>query len=128
MDNASTSKTFDLYTSNKILHFVIRFFVELYRYLRFLYAFCRPNCGKDESKVIFTMKRKDMGLPHDMTPMLKARFGQPDDCADLVNKYGTYNIQPTSDTENLFPMIAPGLPEEWKRMAIGKSELENLQS
>ena len=74
------------------------------------------------------MKRKDVGLPHDMTPMLKARFGQPGDCADLVNKYGTYNIQPTSDTENLFPMIAPGLPEEWKRMAIGKSELENLQS
>lgn len=74
------------------------------------------------------MKRKDMGLLHDMTPMLKARFGQPGDCADLVNKYGTYNIQPTSDTENLFPMIAPGLPEEWKRMAIGKSELENLQS
>ena len=74
------------------------------------------------------MKRKDMGLPHDMTPMLKAHFGQPGDCADLVNKYGTYNIQPTSDTENLFPMIAPGLPEEWKRMAIGKSELENLQS
>ena len=74
------------------------------------------------------MKRKDMGLPRDMTPMLKARFGQPGDCADLVNKYGTYNIQPTSDTENLFPMIAPGLLEEWKRMAIGKSELENLQS
>ena len=79
-------------------------------------------------EVIFSMKRKDVGLPRDMTPMLKARFGQPDDCADLVNKYGTYNIQPTADTENLFPLIAPGLPEEWKRMAIGKSELENLQS
>ena len=74
------------------------------------------------------MKRKDVGLPRDMTPMLKARFRQPSDCADLVNKYGTYNIQPTADTENLFPMIAPGLPEEWKRMAIGKSEMENLQS
>ena len=74
------------------------------------------------------MKRKDVGLPRDMTPMLKARFGQPSDCADLINKYGTYNIQPTADTENLFPMISPGLPEEWKRMAIGKSELENLQS
>ena len=48
MDNASTSKTFDLYTSNKILHFVIYFFVELYCYLRFLYTFCRPNCEKDE--------------------------------------------------------------------------------
>ena len=49
------------------------------------------------------------------------------DCADLVNKYGTYNIQPTSDTENLFPLIAPGLPEQWKRMAVGKKDVENLQ-
>ena len=41
------------------------------------------------------MPRKDPGMPYDLAPMLKARFGQPDDCADLVNKYGTYNIQPT---------------------------------
>ena len=68
------------------------------------------------------MPRKDPGMPYDLAPMLKARFGQPDDCADLVNKYGTYNIQPTSDTENLFPLIAPGLPEQWKRMAVGKKE------
>lgn len=25
---------------------------------------------------------------------------------DMVNKYGTYNIQPTADTENEFPAIA----------------------
>ena len=68
------------------------------------------------------MPRKDPGMPYDLAPMLKARFGQPDDCADLVNKYGTYNIQPTSDTENLFPLIAPGLPEQWKRMAVGKGK------
>ena len=77
-------------------------------------------------EVIF-MPRKDPGMPYDLAPMLKARFGQPDDCADLVNKYGTYNIQPTSDTENLFPLIAPGLPEQWKRMAVGKKDVENLQ-
>ena len=74
------------------------------------------------------MPRKDPGMPYDLAPMLKARFGQPDDCADLVNKYGTYNIQPTSDTENLFPLIAPGLPEQWKRMAVGKKDVENLQT
>ena len=70
------------------------------------------------------MQRKDPGLPRDMTPMLKARFGQPDDCADLINKYGTYNIQPTADTENVFPLISHALPEQWKDMAIGKDELE----
>ena len=44
--------------------------------------------------------------------------------ADLVNKYGTYNIQPTADTENVFPLISHALPEQWKDMAIGKDELE----
>lgn len=32
------------------------------------------------------------------------------DAFDLVNKYGTYNIQDTADTSNLFPLIAHGLP------------------
>ena len=70
--------------------------------------------------------RRDPKLPRDLTPMLRPRFGQPDDCADLVNKYCTYNIQPTSDAENLFTLIAPGLPEQWKRMAIGKNEVEKF--
>ena len=70
--------------------------------------------------------RKDKGLPRDLTPMLRPRFGRSDGCADLVNKYGNYNIQPTSDTANLFPLIAPGLPEQWKRMAIGKNEVEKF--
>ena len=32
------------------------------------------------------------------------------DSFDLVNRYGTYNIQPTADTDNLFPLISHGLP------------------
>ena len=68
--------------------------------------------------------RKNTGLPRDLTPMCRPRFGQPDDCADLVNKYGTYNIQPTADTENVFPLISHALPEQWKDMAIGKDKLE----
>ena len=65
--------------------------------------------------------------PFPDAPFADPVFGQPESCADLVNKYGTYNIQPTSDTENLFPMIAPGLPAQWKEMKLSKSELENLQ-
>jgi len=30
---------------------------------------------------------------------------------ELINQYGTYNIQPTADTENVFPAIAQGLAE-----------------
>ncbi|MBR4910359.1 MAG: hypothetical protein IKZ47_03430 [Clostridia bacterium] len=36
--------------------------------------------------------------------------GDPTDTGDMANKYGTYNIQPTADTENLFPEISQGLP------------------
>ncbi len=28
---------------------------------------------------------------------------------DMVNKYGTYEIQPSNDTDNTFPAIAQGL-------------------
>ena len=34
------------------------------------------------------------------------------DAEDVVNKYGTYNIQPTADTKNLFPQISHGLPTQ----------------
>ena len=47
-------------------------------------------------------------------------------CFDLVNQYGTYNIQPTTDTENLFPLIGPEMPERWRHMSLGKDDLEHL--
>ncbi len=33
---------------------------------------------------------------------------QPETAFELINKYGTYEIQPTADTENEFPHIAQG--------------------
>ena len=51
------------------------------------------------------MKRKRLE-----NPSAQGFFGQPSDCFELVNKYGTYNVQPTADSDNLFPMIAQGLP------------------
>lgn len=42
-------------------------------------------------------------------------FGQPETCDELLHKYGTYNIQPTSDNDNSFPKISQGLPENAKR-------------
>jgi len=62
--------------------------------------------------------------PFEQTPMLTPRFGVPEDCSDIVNKYGTYNIQPTSDTENTFPLIAPGLPKQYRSMKLTKNDLE----
>ena len=45
--------------------------------------------------------------------------GQPQTAEELVTKYGTYEIQPTADSENLFPTIAQELPQVLKENAAG---------
>ena len=70
------------------------------------------------------MPKRSSGFPYDATPDIHQFRGVPEDCFDMVNMYGTYNIQPTADTENVFPLISHALPEQWKDMAIGKDELE----
>ncbi len=42
-------------------------------------------------------------------------YGQPETAQELVHKYGTYEIQPTQDSDNEFPQIATGLPKEKAR-------------
>lgn len=39
-------------------------------------------------------------------------YGQPETAQELVHKYGTYEIQPTLDSDNEFPKIGAGLPTE----------------
>lgn len=43
-----------------------------------------------------------------------AIMGEPETAFDMVNKYGTYEIQPTADTDNEFPAIAQGNPKKTK--------------
>ncbi len=38
--------------------------------------------------------------------------GMPETAFEMVNRYGTYEIQATSDTENMYPAIAQGFNEE----------------
>ncbi len=45
----------------------------------------------------------------------EAVSGRPENVSELINKYGTYEIQPTADTDNPFPKISQGLPEEKNR-------------
>ncbi|MBR6531074.1 MAG: hypothetical protein IKT61_01065 [Clostridia bacterium] len=40
----------------------------------------------------------------------EAVMGQPETCDELIHKYGTYEIQPTNDSDNDFPKISQGLP------------------
>ena len=46
-----------------------------------------------------------------LTPSSNSIQGQPQNVFELINKYGTYNIQPTDDSDNSFPKIAQGLPK-----------------
>ena len=46
--------------------------------------------------------------------------GQPETCDELLHKYGTYEIQPTCDSDNEFPEIAQALPEKEKNKSIDK--------
>ena len=45
-------------------------------------------------------------------PSSDAVLGQPENTTELLNKYGTYEIQPTNDSDNEYPTISQGLPNE----------------
>ena len=61
------------------------------------------------------MKReKKRGKKTETEMSVTAILGQPETPFDLVNKYGTYEIQPTNDSGNEFPTISQGLPKRKK--------------
>ena len=42
----------------------------------------------------------------------------PETPSEMVNKYGTYEIQPTAETDNEFPTIAQALPKKTKKPTV----------
>ncbi|MCI6927769.1 MAG: hypothetical protein MR759_00620 [Ruminococcus sp.] len=48
-------------------------------------------------------------------PIDEPVMNDPENCADILHKYGTYEIQPTAATENKYPKIAQGLPKKKSR-------------
>lgn len=50
-------------------------------------------------------------LAHDITPDVHQFHAPPENIHDIINGWGTYNIQATSDTENLFPSLARAYPK-----------------
>ena len=56
-----------------------------------------------------TDEKKPLSGP-DSVPFLEGQpiQGMLPDALDMVNRYGTYEIQPTSNSENFFPIIAAG--------------------
>ena len=41
---------------------------------------------------------------------------------EMVNKYGTYEIQPTAETDKDFPTIAQGLPRKARKPTVKKTK------
>ena len=68
------------------------------------------------------MEKKDDKLYRNVAD---AVMGQPETCDELLHKYGTYEIQPTDDSDNEFPEIAQGLPEIEKNKKIDKHGKKN---
>lgn len=57
------------------------------------------------------MKKKKNSFPDNPNPTADPVIEPPQSSYDMVNKYGTYNIQDTAATPNAFPTIAQGLPK-----------------
>ena len=60
------------------------------------------------------MNKQKRPLPHPDSgdPSVQPVPGEPIDVWDQINKYGTYEVQDTTDTDNVFPTI--GCPGSWK--------------
>lgn len=54
---------------------------------------------------------KDKNTKHNLEISSTPILGQPENVSELINKYGTYNIQPTADSDNQYPTIAQGYPK-----------------
>lgn len=73
------------------------------------------------------MSKKREGLPYDATPDVHQFSSPPESVGELINMYGTYNVQRTCDTDDLFPLIAQGLPKRWEGLSLGKQALEKQE-
>ena len=65
------------------------------------------NRNGDKSNI---PKAKNFSAP--VNPSSVPWDSTPNTALEMVNTYGTYEIQPTADTDNTFPAISQGLPSK----------------
>ncbi len=77
------------------------------------------------------MNKNEKSLYDEHTVSSDAVRDTPETVFDQINKYGTYEIQPTADRADFFPAIAQGLPTQPtgrnKRKDNTKSKLKNTE-
>ena len=71
--------------------------------------------------------QKPSGMPDCKNPSVQQIPGQPESAWELINRYGTYEVQPSNDSENEFPAIAQGLPTQCKNQRWTKEALFESQ-
>ena len=57
-------------------------------------------------------EKRPLPSPDDVELRVNPVLGEPVDVWDQVNKYGTYEVQDTTDIDNVFPTI--GYEGSWK--------------
>ena len=67
------------------------------------------------------------GMPYCENPSLESFSAVPQSCFDLVNMYGTYEIQRTADTDNVFPRIAHGEAKQDDHAVISKEDIRRIR-
>lgn len=50
-------------------------------------------------------KKKDKKKKFSLTPSIESYDMQPENCDDMINTFGTYNVQKTNASDNIFPSI-----------------------
>ncbi len=61
-------------------------------------------------------KNENFSVPVDISA--KSYTSTPETAEEMVNTYGTYNIQPTADTDDDFPAIAQGETKQIKERPL----------
>ena len=60
--------------------------------------------------------KDDKKMHPELYPMSVPEKTRQDTVWGMVNKFGTYEVQSTNDTENEYPAIAQGLPQNMKNV------------
>ena len=77
---------------------------------------CNSNCNADNQFINAKKEhKKDRGISVSIDPSAASWDSTPNTCEEMINTYGTYEIQATADTENQYPAIAQGYNKGIKR-------------
>lgn len=68
--------------------------------------------------MVMNMEKENKNYINQMEERVTYVPGNPETPWEMVNKYGTYEIQPTGDIDNEFPTIAQGLPKNAKKPTV----------